>query len=93
VSLAWSPDLNAQAERWVKSAQKECLARLPLFGERALRQALKEYVVHYGAERPHQGMGSVVLFPGPSRGREDSSPIQRREQLGGLRKYSRCAAS
>jgi putative transposase len=63
VSLARSPDLNAYAERWVKSAQKECLARLTLFGERAPRDVLKEYVVHDQAERRHQGMGNTAEIP------------------------------
>jgi len=39
--------LNAYAERWVRSVKEECLARLILFGERALWQALNEYV-EYG---------------------------------------------
>jgi putative transposase len=46
-----SPNLNAYKE--------EALSRLIFFGERSLRHALKEYVVHYHAERPHQGKGGV----------------------------------
>ena len=32
-----SPNLNAYAERWVRSVKEECLSRLILFGERSLR--------------------------------------------------------
>ena len=48
---ARSPNLNAYAERWVRSVKEECLSKVILFGERSLRRALKEYVEHYHAER------------------------------------------
>jgi transposase InsO family protein len=35
---AHSPNLNAYAERWVRSVKEECLAKLVLFGERSLRR-------------------------------------------------------
>jgi putative transposase len=84
---ARSPNLNAYAERWVRSVKEEALSRLILFGERSLQHALTEYVAHYHAERPHQGKGNVMLFPVPSQGREDDSPIQCQQRLGGLLKY------
>src|SRR5674476_1278980 len=46
---ARSPNLNAYAERWVKSVKDECLSKIILFGERSLRRALSEYVEHYHA--------------------------------------------
>ena len=82
-----SPNLNAYAERWVRSVKDEALSRLILFGERALQHALTEYVAHYHAERPHQGKGNVLLFPVPSHGRGGDGPIQCQERLGGLLKY------
>jgi hypothetical protein len=36
------PDLNAFAERWVRSVKEECLSHVILFGERSLRKALTE---------------------------------------------------
>jgi transposase InsO family protein len=36
---ARSPNLNAYAERWVRSVKEERLARLLVFGKRALRHA------------------------------------------------------
>jgi putative transposase len=50
---ARSPNLNAYAERWVRSVKDEALSRLVLFGERSLQHALTAYVAHYHAERPH----------------------------------------
>ena len=60
---ARSPNLNAYAERWVKSVKEECLSKVILFGERSLRRALINYVDHFHAERNHQGKGNVLLFP------------------------------
>ena len=60
---AHSPNLNAFAERWVRSVKEECLSKVILFGERSLRRALSEYVAHYHAERNHQGKSNVLLFP------------------------------
>jgi len=82
-----SPNLNAYAERWVRSVKEECLSRLILFGEAALCHALKEYVEHYHHERNHQGKGNVLLFPAVSQDTERAGPIRYREQLGGLLKY------
>ena len=64
---AHSPNLNAYAERWVRSVKEECLSKLILFGERSLRRALSEYVAHYHAERNHQGSPTsccFLCFPG-----------------------------
>ena len=44
-----SPNLNAFAERWVRSVNEECLSKLILVGERSLRRALNEYVAHYNS--------------------------------------------
>ena len=52
-----SPDLNAYAERWVRSVKEEALSRLILFGERSMQYALAQYDAHYHTERPHQGLG------------------------------------
>ena len=60
---ARSPNLNAYAERWVKSVKEECLSRQILFGERALRHALAQYTLHYHHERNHQGKGNALLLP------------------------------
>jgi transposase InsO family protein len=83
---ARSPNLNAYAERWVRSVKDECLSKVILFGERSLRRALNEYVDHYHAERNHQGKGNVLLFP-QDRNVCFRRPVQCRERLGGLLRY------
>src|SRR5215469_8484226 len=88
-----SPNLNAFAERWVRSVKEECLSHLILFGERSLRKALTQFQEHFHAERNHQGKGNVILFPTTDQavpGR--AGPVRCRERLGGLlRYYSRAA--
>src|SRR5262249_30183550 len=83
---AQSPNLNAYAERWVRSVKEECLAKVILFGERSLRRALSEYVDHFHAERKHQGKGNVLLFPRVTT-RRGEGPVRCRERLGGLLRY------
>jgi transposase InsO family protein len=41
-----SPNLNAYAERFVRSIKSECLGRMIFFGERSLRKATREYAAH-----------------------------------------------
>ena len=88
-----SPNLNAYAERWVRSVKDEVLSRLILFGERALRHALKEYVTHYHQERPHQSKGNVILIPATRPLTARQNAIRCHERLGGrLKYYDRAAA-
>jgi transposase InsO family protein len=82
-----SPNLNACAERWVRSVKEECLARLILFGEKALQHALREYTTYYHHERNHQGKGNVLLLPSVRQDTERAGPMRCRERLGGLLKY------
>ena len=60
-----SPNLNAFAERWVRSIKEECLSDLILFGERSLRRALTQFQEHYHEERNRQGKNNVLLFRAP----------------------------
>jgi putative transposase len=85
---ARSPNLNAYAERWVKSVKDECLSKLILFGETSLRHALREYTAHYNGERNHQGKGNILLFPAATKTvtHVDGS-VGCKERLGGLLKY------
>jgi putative transposase len=82
-----SPNLNAYAERWVRSMKEEVLSRLILFGEGALRKVLNEYGTHYHQERHHQGKGNELLLPRPRKEDWKTKPIRSRERLGGLLKY------
>jgi transposase InsO family protein len=83
-----SPNLNAFAERWVRSVKEECLSKLILFGERSLKRALHHYEMHYHQERNHQGKDNLLLFPLPLQPLRRKQGILRcRERLGGLLKY------
>src|SRR5438552_405705 len=84
---ARSPNLNAYAERWVRSVKEECLSQLILFGEASLRRALTQYIAHFHHERHHQGKGNVLLFPSANQDKAYESPLRCRERLGGLLKY------
>ena len=83
---ARSPNLNAYAERWVRSVKEECQPKVILFGERSLRQVLSNYVDHFHAERNHQGKGNVLLFSRTTT-RQREGPVRCRERLGGLLRY------
>jgi len=88
-----SPNLNAIAERWVRSVKSEALSQFILFGERSLRHVLSEYLTHYHAERCHQGLGNVIPFPSRPAANDHEGPIECRERLGGMLKfYARKAA-
>ena len=83
-----SPNLNAYAERWVRSVREECLAKLIFLGEGSLRRALRHYEAHYHEERNHQGKNNVLLFPLPTQAaRGEQEKVRCRERLGGLLKY------
>ena len=88
---AKSPNLNAFAERWVRSVKQECLSKLILIGEDSLSRVLTEYCDHYHRERNHQGKGNVILFPGKSTGRPGNA-IRCHNRLGGVLKYYERAA-
>ena len=88
-----SPNLNAYAERWVRSVQEECLARLILFGEAALHHAWREDMAHDHRERNHQGRDNVRLFPTSSHTPEQAGAVRCRERLGGILKYYECEAA
>jgi putative transposase len=88
-----SPNLNSVAERFVRSVKEEALSRFILFGEKSLRHVLNEYLAHYHAERPHQGKGNVILFPGPRPEGAADGPIECRERLGGILKFYHCEAA
>ncbi|WP_233104171.1 transposase [Haliangium ochraceum] len=77
-----SPNLNAYAERFVRSVKSECLGKLVLLGERHLRSAVSEYAAHYHTERNHQGISSRIIQPIQTSGLAGS--IICRERLGGL---------
>ena len=87
-----SPNLNAYAERFVRSIKEECLERTIFSGESALRTAVREYLAHYHAERNHQGLGNRLIFPMKTESKQTGT-VHRHRRLGGtLNYYYRVAA-
>jgi transposase InsO family protein len=81
-----SPNLNSYAERFVRTIKESCLERVILFGEEALRTAIREFVAHYHGERNHQGIGNLLLFPDPGL-IDRRGPVRCRSRLGGMLNY------
>ena len=86
---ARSPNLNAFAERWVRSVKEECTSKLIFFGEGSLRRALTQYIEHHHQERNHQGKENRILLPLPRcpAQRRGGGAVRCKERLGGLLKY------
>jgi transposase InsO family protein len=83
---ARSPNLNAYAERFVRSIKSECLAQIIPVGERHLRTAVNEYTEHYHLERNHQGLENELIED--RRGAVDmSADIERHQRLGEIMNY------
>ncbi len=78
-----SQNLNAFAERFVKSIKYECLKHMIFFGQRSLERAIKE-IIHYNTERNHQGLGNELMA---KRALPKTGEIQTTERLGGMLNY------
>jgi putative transposase len=87
-----SPNLNAYAERFVRSIKSECLDRMIFFGAKHLRFAITEYAEHYHRERNHQGIGNQ-LIEAAADDIENTSPVVVRTRVGGMLKYYHRAAA
>ena len=81
-----SPNLNAYAERFVRTIKESCLDRMILFGERSLWNAIREFLEHYHHERNHQGLENRLIDPQDAIGSLEGS-VACRERLGGMLRY------
>ena len=81
-----SPNLNAHIERFMRTLKSESLSRMIFFGEKMLRHAVHEFLVHYHEERNHQSLENEIIDPGEDVGREEGL-IDCRERLGGMLRY------
>ena len=81
-----SPNLNAHIERFMRSIKSECLAKIIFFGEKSLRSAVGQYLVHYHTERNHQGLDNAIIQTGEEVGTATGN-VRCRERLGGLLHY------
>jgi transposase InsO family protein len=83
---ACSPNLNAHAERFVRTIKESCLDQMVLFGEASLHRATSDFLLHYHQERNHQALENKLIRPEfnplPTQG-----AIRCRKRLGGLLRY------
>ena len=87
-----SPNLTPHIERFMRSIKEECLHRMIFFGEKPLRNAVREFLLHYHRERNHQGLGNQIIEPAEELG-QARGDVCCRDRLGGtLRYYYRNAA-
>jgi len=86
-----SPNLNAYAERFVRSIKEECLDRMIFVGQGALRRGVTEFVAHYHRERNHQGLRNRLIQSEPGSLAMGAS-VCRRERLGGMLSFYYSAA-
>jgi putative transposase len=78
-----SPNLNAYAERFVRSIKDECLNRMIFVGQTSLRRAVAEYMEHYHRERNHQGLENRLLYA-PAVVAANDGAVHRHARLGGM---------
>jgi putative transposase len=81
-----SPNLNAYAERFVRTIKSECLSQVIPLGERHLRNAVKEFTEHYHSERNHQGLNNRLIENNHNEP-DFKGAIGCHDRLGGLLKY------
>lgn len=81
-----SPNLNAYAERFVRTIKECCLGRMIIFGERSLRNAIRQFVEHYHHGRNHQGLDNRLIDPKGEAGSVEG-PLECSKRLGGLLRY------
>jgi len=81
-----SPNLNAYAERFVRSIKSECLDRMIFFGGKHLWCVVNEYMKHYHAERNHQGIENRLIETSTLTSNNGGS-VMTRTRVGGMLKY------
>jgi transposase InsO family protein len=77
-TVPYSPNMNAYAERFVRSIRSECLDYFIIFNYSQLNKIVKEYVDYYNNFRPHQGLKAIPNAPphdGNSSGKICKKPL------------------
>ena len=81
-----APNLNAYAERFVRTIKEGCLDQTIFFGEHSLRQAIHQFVIHHHRERNHQGLENRLIIP-IEKTADTAATVEQRQRLGGLLNY------
>ena len=83
--VPWSPNMNAYAERFVRSIRQECLDHFIIFTQGQLRRIVKSYIDYYNNYRPHQGLKGIPNgSPEPS---SNTGAIKKKPLLFGLHNH------
>jgi transposase InsO family protein len=80
----YSPNMNAFAERFVRSVRQECLNHFIVFSYNHLRNLMREYVYYYNNYRPHQGLHGIPNAPTTTEPPDMSAKIKKIPILFGL---------
>jgi len=92
LSAPRSPWQRAYVERVIGSIRRECLDRVIVFDETALRRTLASYLEYYHRSRTHLSLARDSPEPRPVQ-RPDTGPVVSVRQVGGLHhRYERRAA-
>ena len=88
-----TPDMNAFAERFVRTVKEECTSRLVFLNQRQVEHALSEFLAHYHAERCHQGFPeNMPPCPDPVFERRKGRMVVKKRLGGLLKSYHRLAS-
>jgi len=85
-----APNMNAYAERFVRTFREECLDHFIFVSEDMLWRVATQFIEHYNTERPHQTLDRTI---GDWQHVENSGKIVVDERLGGLLKSARRQAA
>jgi transposase InsO family protein len=82
--VPYSPNMNAYAERFVRSIRKECLDYFIIFTYGQLHRVVTSYIDYYNNYRPHQGIRGIPNGPPETGG---AGPVRKRPLLFGLHNH------
>jgi putative transposase len=80
-----SPNMNAHAERFIRSIRNECLDHFVIFTHNQLWRLVKSYVYYYNNYRPHQGLKGIPN--GPPEPSQGNGVIKQKPLLLGLHNH------
>ena len=83
--VPYSPDMNAFAERFIRSIRKECLDHFVIFTHGQLRNLVSGYIDYYNNYRPHQGLKGIPN--GPPEPSSSTGEIKQKPLLFGLHNH------
>ena len=84
-TVPYSPNMNAYAERFVRSIRQECLDYFIIFTYGQVHRIIKSYIDYYNNYRPHQDIKGIPN--GPPKECCKTGPIKQKPLLFGLHNH------